>query len=148
VSKIEDSLILRKSLINILYCLQNNSMKFVAHLTPKLICFMHVIWLGKGCSTVLIPARVVQALQLHFDKTSAMSRGPKVVDFPPLRGTYLNFLFLSCNNFDLLLLFIPFTHYSISMINRSSCFRLFKVGMSKIIMVIHCNFAKATIYRI
>ncbi|KAK2371077.1 hypothetical protein QL285_084065 [Trifolium repens] len=45
---------------------------------------------GKGCSTVLIPARVVQALQLHFDKTSAMSRGPKVVDFPPLRDLVLS----------------------------------------------------------
>ncbi|XP_045807192.1 bromodomain-containing protein 2-like [Trifolium pratense] len=45
---------------------------------------------GKGCSTVLIPARVVQALQLHFDKTAAMSRGPKVVDFPPLRDLVLS----------------------------------------------------------
>ncbi|CAL5200132.1 unnamed protein product [Lathyrus oleraceus] len=40
---------------------------------------------GKGCSTVLIPARVVQALQQHFDKTAAVSGGPKVVGFPPLR---------------------------------------------------------------
>ncbi|CAK8536058.1 unnamed protein product [Lathyrus sativus] len=40
---------------------------------------------GKGCSTVLIPARVVQALQQHFDKTAAISGGPKVVGFPPLR---------------------------------------------------------------
>lgn len=45
------------------------------------------MWLGKGCSPVLIPARVVQALQLHFDKTAAMS-GPKVpAGFPPLHGT-------------------------------------------------------------
>lgn len=50
---------------------------------------MHVILLGKGCSTVLIPARVVQALQLHFDKTA-----PKVVGVPPLRGTILNLLLL------------------------------------------------------
>lgn len=40
---------------------------------------------GKGCSTVLIPARVVQALQLHFDKTA-----PKVVGVPPLRDIVLN----------------------------------------------------------
>lgn len=40
---------------------------------------------GKGCSTVLIPARVVQALQLHFDKTA-----PKVVGIPPLRDLVLN----------------------------------------------------------
>lgn len=40
---------------------------------------------GKGCSTVLIPARVVQALQLHFDKTA-----PKVVGVPPLRDLVLN----------------------------------------------------------
>ncbi|CAI8592282.1 unnamed protein product [Vicia faba] len=39
---------------------------------------------GKGCSTVLIPARVVQALQQHFDKTAAIPGGPKVVGFPPL----------------------------------------------------------------
>jgi len=60
---------------------------------------MHVVLLGKGCSTVLIPARVVQALQLHFDKTA-----PKVVGVPPLRGTILNLLLLllSSNNFDLL----------------------------------------------
>jgi len=64
---------------------------------------MHVILLGKGCSTVLIPARVVQALQLHFDKTA-----PKVVGVPPLRGTILNLLFLiilSSNNFDLLFIY-------------------------------------------
>lgn len=53
----------------------------------KLICLNHVLWLGKGCSTVLIPARVVQALQQHFDKTAAGE--PKVAGFPPLRGTLL-----------------------------------------------------------
>ncbi|XP_028775698.1 uncharacterized protein LOC114732566 [Neltuma alba] len=37
-----------------------------------------------GCSTVLIPARVVQALQLHFDQMAATS-GPKASGFPPLR---------------------------------------------------------------
>ncbi|RZB84260.1 hypothetical protein D0Y65_032589 [Glycine soja] len=41
---------------------------------------------GKGCSTVLIPARVVQALQLHFDQMAATS-GPKAGGFPPLHGT-------------------------------------------------------------
>ncbi|XP_058748764.1 uncharacterized protein LOC131621737 [Vicia villosa] len=40
---------------------------------------------GKGCSTVLIPARVVQALQQHFDKTAAVSGEPKVASLPPLR---------------------------------------------------------------
>ncbi|KAJ1412348.1 hypothetical protein SESBI_20466 [Sesbania bispinosa] len=44
---------------------------------------------GKGCSTVLIPARVVQALQLHFEKTAAMS-GPKVVGFPPLHDVLVS----------------------------------------------------------
>ncbi|TKY48386.1 hypothetical protein E2542_SST25804 [Spatholobus suberectus] len=38
---------------------------------------------GKGCATVLIPARVVQALQLHFDQMAATS-GPKAGGFPPL----------------------------------------------------------------
>ncbi|CAJ1933200.1 unnamed protein product [Sphenostylis stenocarpa] len=38
---------------------------------------------GKGCSTVLIPARVVQALQLHFEQMAATS-GPKPGGFPPL----------------------------------------------------------------
>ncbi|XP_029125477.1 uncharacterized protein LOC109790333 isoform X2 [Cajanus cajan] len=38
---------------------------------------------GKGCSKVLIPARVVQALQLHFEQM-AVTSGPKVGGFPPL----------------------------------------------------------------
>ncbi|XP_054810964.1 uncharacterized protein LOC129312404 isoform X1 [Prosopis cineraria] len=37
-----------------------------------------------GCSTVLIPARVVQALQLHFDQMAATA-GPKAGGFPPLQ---------------------------------------------------------------
>ncbi|CAL0334108.1 unnamed protein product [Lupinus luteus] len=41
---------------------------------------------GKGCSTVVIPARVVQALQLHFDQMAA-TPGPKVAGYPPLHGT-------------------------------------------------------------
>lgn len=50
---------------------------------------LHVIWSGKGCSTVLIPERVVQALQLHFEHIAATS-GPKPPAFPPLHG--INFL--------------------------------------------------------
>ncbi|OIV99407.1 hypothetical protein TanjilG_17217 [Lupinus angustifolius] len=40
---------------------------------------------GKGCSTVLIPSRVVHALQLHFEQMASMSR-PKHAGFPPLHG--------------------------------------------------------------
>ncbi|XP_019454097.1 PREDICTED: uncharacterized protein LOC109355404 isoform X2 [Lupinus angustifolius] len=44
---------------------------------------------GKGCSTVLIPARVVQALQLHFDQMAA-TPGPKVAGFPPLHDVIVS----------------------------------------------------------
>ncbi|XP_061374666.1 uncharacterized protein LOC133316884 [Gastrolobium bilobum] len=44
---------------------------------------------GKGCSTVLIPARVVQALQLHFDQMAATS-GPKAGGFPPLHDVLVS----------------------------------------------------------
>ncbi|KAK7262510.1 hypothetical protein RJT34_30084 [Clitoria ternatea] len=44
---------------------------------------------GKGCATVLIPARVVQALQLHFDQLSVAS-GPKVGAFPPLHDVLVS----------------------------------------------------------
>ncbi|KAF1885225.1 hypothetical protein Lal_00029114 [Lupinus albus] len=44
---------------------------------------------GKGCSTVLIPARVVQALQLHFDQMAA-TPGPKVVGYPPLHDVIVS----------------------------------------------------------
>lgn len=49
---------------------------------------------GKGCSTVLIPARVVQALQLHFDQMAATS-GPKPGAFHPLHGTQYSTTFIS-----------------------------------------------------
>ncbi|BAT91832.1 uncharacterized protein HKW66_Vig0214600 [Vigna angularis] len=44
---------------------------------------------GKGCSTVLIPARVVQALQLHFDQMAATS-GPKAGAFHPLHDVVVS----------------------------------------------------------
>ncbi|RDX61389.1 hypothetical protein CR513_60389, partial [Mucuna pruriens] len=44
---------------------------------------------GKGCSTVLIPARVVQALQLHFEQMAATS-GPKAAGFPPLHDVLVS----------------------------------------------------------
>lgn len=44
---------------------------------------------GKGCSTVLIPERVVQALQLHFDQIAATS-GPKPRVFPPLHDVLVS----------------------------------------------------------
>ncbi|GAU44721.1 hypothetical protein TSUD_88050, partial [Trifolium subterraneum] len=44
---------------------------------------------GKGCSTVLIPERVVQALQLHFDQMAATS-GPKPRVFPPLHDVLVS----------------------------------------------------------
>ncbi|MED6119049.1 hypothetical protein PIB30_008271 [Stylosanthes scabra] len=45
---------------------------------------------GKGCSTVLIPARVVQALQQHFDQMAATA-GPKAAaSFPPLHDVIVN----------------------------------------------------------
>ncbi|PNY12842.1 hypothetical protein L195_g009483 [Trifolium pratense] len=44
---------------------------------------------GKGCSTVLIPERVVQALQLHFDQMAATS-GPKPRGFPPLHDVLVS----------------------------------------------------------
>lgn len=44
---------------------------------------------GKGCSTVLIPERVVQALQLHFDQIAATS-GPKPRGFPPLHDVLVS----------------------------------------------------------
>ncbi|XP_057731787.1 uncharacterized protein LOC130946908 [Arachis stenosperma] len=44
---------------------------------------------GKGCSTVLIPARVVQALQQHFDQMAATA-GPKAAAFPPLHDVLVN----------------------------------------------------------
>ncbi|MED6110339.1 hypothetical protein PIB30_041910 [Stylosanthes scabra] len=45
---------------------------------------------GKGCSTVLIPARVVQALQQHFDQMAATA-GPKAAaSFPPLHEVIVN----------------------------------------------------------
>ena len=47
-----------------------------------------------GSSTVLIPARVVHALQVHFDQIAATS-GPKASAFPPLRGN--NTKFLNCH---------------------------------------------------
>lgn len=60
-----------------------------------------IAWLGKGCSavlirpdyvskktSVLIPARVVQALQLHFDKTAALSQSN-----PPLNANGTIFIF-------------------------------------------------------
>ncbi|KHN25236.1 uncharacterized protein LOC114378344 [Glycine soja] len=43
----------------------------------------------KGCSTVLIPARVVQALQLHFEQRAATS-GPKPGGFPPLHDVLVS----------------------------------------------------------
>ncbi|KAL2332160.1 hypothetical protein Fmac_019741 [Flemingia macrophylla] len=45
---------------------------------------------GKGCATVLIPARVVQALQLHFDQMAATSSGPKSAGFPPLHDVLVS----------------------------------------------------------
>lgn len=49
-----------------------------------------MIWSGnKGCPTVLIPARVVQALQLHFDQIAATSGPTKPAGFPALNGSYL-----------------------------------------------------------
>ncbi|KAK4254910.1 hypothetical protein QN277_007986 [Acacia crassicarpa] len=44
---------------------------------------------SSGCATVLIPARVVQALQLHFDQMAATS-GPKASGFPPLEEVLVN----------------------------------------------------------
>ncbi|KAK7261520.1 hypothetical protein RIF29_27834 [Crotalaria pallida] len=44
---------------------------------------------GKGCATVLIPSRVVQALQLHFDQMSATS-GTKAGAFPPLHDVLVS----------------------------------------------------------
>ncbi|CAL5211553.1 unnamed protein product [Lathyrus oleraceus] len=44
---------------------------------------------GKGCSTVLIPERVVQALQLHFEHIAATS-GPKPPAFPPLHDVLVS----------------------------------------------------------
>ncbi|XP_061337954.1 uncharacterized protein LOC133284858 isoform X2 [Gastrolobium bilobum] len=44
---------------------------------------------GKGCSTVLIPARVVQALQLHFEQMAAKS-GPKTGGFPALNDVLVS----------------------------------------------------------
>ncbi|KAE9585986.1 hypothetical protein Lal_00010229 [Lupinus albus] len=44
---------------------------------------------GKGCATVLIPSRVVQALQLHFDKMSSMSAS-KAGAFPPLHDVVVS----------------------------------------------------------
>ncbi|QCE09190.1 uncharacterized protein LOC114183545 [Vigna unguiculata] len=44
---------------------------------------------GKGCSTVLIPARVLQALQLHFDQMAATS-GPKAGAFHPLHDVVVS----------------------------------------------------------
>ncbi|XP_020224498.1 uncharacterized protein LOC109806486 isoform X1 [Cajanus cajan] len=44
---------------------------------------------GKGCASVLIPARVVQALQLHFDQMAATS-GPKSAGFPPLHDVLVS----------------------------------------------------------
>jgi hypothetical protein len=57
-----------------------------------------VIWSGKGCSTVLIPERVVQALQLHFDQMAATS-GPKPRAFPPLHGTSSSKNLILCSTF-------------------------------------------------
>lgn len=45
---------------------------------------------GKGCSAVLIPDRVVQALQLHFDQIAATS-GPKAACFPPLHDVLVGY---------------------------------------------------------
>ncbi|CAL0322137.1 unnamed protein product [Lupinus luteus] len=44
---------------------------------------------GKGCATVLIPSRVVQALQLHFHQMSTTS-GSKSGAFPPLHEVVVN----------------------------------------------------------
>ncbi|TKY67396.1 hypothetical protein E2542_SST10289 [Spatholobus suberectus] len=44
---------------------------------------------GKGCSTVLIPARVVQALQLHFEQM-AVTSGSKAGGFPPLHDVLVS----------------------------------------------------------
>lgn len=44
---------------------------------------------GKGCSNVLIPERVVQALQLHFDQIAATS-GPKPRVLPPLHDVLVS----------------------------------------------------------
>ncbi|XP_058762653.1 uncharacterized protein LOC131636025 [Vicia villosa] len=44
---------------------------------------------GKGCSTVLIPERVVQALQLHFEQIAATS-GPKPRAIPPLHDVLVS----------------------------------------------------------
>lgn len=65
--------------------------ELVARRTLKMIYIMCNVS-GKGCSTVLIPARVVQALQLHFDQMAATS-GPKAGAFHPLHGTQLSTTF-------------------------------------------------------
>ncbi|KAE9600360.1 hypothetical protein Lal_00046263 [Lupinus albus] len=44
---------------------------------------------GKGCATVLIPSRVVQALQLHFNQMSTTS-GSKSSAFPPLHDVIVS----------------------------------------------------------
>lgn len=45
---------------------------------------------NKGCPTVLIPARVVQALQLHFDQIAATSGPTKPAGFPALNDVLVN----------------------------------------------------------
>ena len=44
-----------------------------------------------GCSTVIIPARVVEALKLHFDKLGVPSTFSS--DIPPFHGTNPTYLF-------------------------------------------------------
>lgn len=46
-----------------------------------------LVFLGAGCSTVLIPARVVQALKLHSEKMGSESRSNRA-SFPVQQGTF------------------------------------------------------------
>ncbi|KAK7341647.1 hypothetical protein VNO80_24584 [Phaseolus coccineus] len=45
---------------------------------------------GKGCSTVLIPSRVVKALQFHFHQMAATSGPTKSATFPPLHDVLVS----------------------------------------------------------
>ncbi|KAG2397757.1 uncharacterized protein HKW66_Vig0140070 [Vigna angularis] len=45
---------------------------------------------GKGCTAVLIPARVVQALQVHFDQMAATCGPTKPSAFPPLHDVLVS----------------------------------------------------------
>jgi len=55
-----------------------------------------------GCSTVIIPARVVEALKVHFDKLGVPSTFSS--DIPPFHGTNPTYLFpnfISCVSYSL-----------------------------------------------